>query len=160
MAAFVMGTARLPTALVRACTCSSGADEGKEHAMRCVANLAMASDALAAEVAAWPGALAAMVVLCAGGTELARTHASQAMLNVAVRELERLEEFVDGIYALRHLVEEALQPPPVVLASFVMNGVFSFSGKQKHWIEGVLARTLDVAEESITVTKVWMCACV
>ena len=152
VAAFVMGTAALPAALVRAC--GSGADEGKEHAMRCMANLAAAGDAVAGEVAAWPGAVAAMVGLCKGGTELARMHASQAMLNVAVRELELLEGFIDGVYALRHLVDEALNPPPVVIASFVMNGVFSFSSKQTHWIEGVLARTLDVAEESITVTKV------
>jgi hypothetical protein len=63
-----------------------------------------------------------MVYLCKGGTELARAHATQALLNLAVRELELLHTFMDGIYQLRSLVDEALDPPPVVIASFVMNG--------------------------------------
>ena len=100
-----MRTARLLEALVR--TCFEGADEAKEHAMRCFSNMAGTHNDLCMEIVAWEGSLASMVYLCKTGTELARAHATQALLNLAVRELELLHTFMDGIYQLRSLVEEA-----------------------------------------------------
>ena len=51
----------------------------------------------------------------------------QALLNLCARELEILDSFMDGIYALRDLVQEALNPPPVVIASFVILLYYCFT---------------------------------
>jgi hypothetical protein len=150
-----MRTRDLLEALVR--TSYEGADEAKEHAMRCLSNMAGTHNDISAEITDWEGTLSAMVFLCKSGTDLARSHATRALLNLTVRELELLHTFVDGIFKLRDLVEEALNPPPVVIASFVMNGVFTFSNKQKAWISGAMARILQdgtIPQQNITVTKV------
>ena len=152
LSALVMQTGNLLAALVAACF--EGADEAKEHSMRCLCNIAAASNDLCSEITVYDGTISAMVHLCKTGTDRARAHATQALLNLSMRELEILYTFMDGIYKLRELVEEALNPPPVVLASFVMNGVFTFSNKQKVWVRDAVSRALDFPKEDITVTKV------
>jgi len=120
----------------------------------CGSTVSVTSNEISTEITSCDGTLSAMVQLCKSGTDLARAHATQALLNLSVRELEILDTFMEGIYTLRALVEEALDPPPVVIASFVMHGVFIFSNKQTHWIAASLATVLDLPEDSITVTKV------
>jgi len=105
------------------------------------------------------GLLDAVVALCGAGAEGAAREGMRVMLNVADVELEACEAFIDGVFRLRERTEEAVNPPPVVLAALILQGntehpCTELSAYQRKLLGATLAERLSIPLPDVAVTKV------
>lgn len=147
----ILGVQGATHALVR--TCTAGSDEAKEHGARCMRNISCGSNELIKVLCREKGAVAVLVSLCRFGTDDARMYACQALHNFATFELATYEGLLDGVYAIRDKVQDALTPPKIVGARVIVQGMQNLAEKNAKGICRALSSVLKVPLPNIEAKK-------
>jgi len=139
---WIMAVEGSTRALVKACV--DGSDEAKEHAARCMGHISGGGNNFSSILCREKGTVASLVSLCRFGTDAAIMHASLALCNLAALELAAYESLLEGVYAIRDRVQEALTPPKIIAARIIVQGMQNLAEKNAKGICRAFSTILKV----------------